>query len=301
MKRILMLLMTTFILLGNAIADPGSSLPSVDELMHKSGLWLQVAQIEPLVQIGVMQELAKTGEREESDIGPLRQAITTAYGAERLRDEVRNQLALSLAQGDVDDVLAWLSSDLGQRLTALEEKSGEVNEYLQRQEDASIFLRSLSSKRIEIIRRFTKAIRAGEASASIVINTTVGMTYGMSVVNSRSNIRGISEIKRKLESQKAQLIRMFERQSISQFAVIYQSVSDRDLNKYISFAKSPAGRRYHAASIQALDIALTRAATEIGRELGVPTRSASNNGWNPPLNSTLQGTEVGYAPFLPLS
>lgn len=285
MKRILVLLLTTVLSFGNALADQKASTPSVEELMHKSGLWLQLAQIEPMVQLSIMQELTKAGAREESETWPLRQAIASAYAANRIRAEVKKQLAASLSQGDVNNALTWLSTDLGRRLTSLEEKSGEVTEYLQRQENASLFLKSLSPKRVELIRRFTKAIRAGEASASIVINTTVGMTHGVSLVSAHSGTFDVSEIKRKLDSQKAQLIDMYERQSITQFAVIYQSVSDRDLKKYISFAESPAGRRYHAATIQALDIALTQAATEIGRELGMPAKSASGSGWKRPLRA----------------
>jgi len=278
MKRVLTVLAAILIGWGNACAGEKAPLPRVEELMHKSGLWRQIEQIEPLLQANLVQEMGKAGKEEESELWPLRMAMAKAYAADSLRDEVKNQLSLSLGQRDVESVLAWLSTDLGQRLTALEEKSGEVSEYSQRQENAEDVMRSLPPQRIQLIKRFTKAIRIGEASASMAINTTVGITHGASLVSPHMKASEVKEIKRMLGEHKAKLTQMYEEQSVMQFAAIYQSVSDQDLKKYIAFAESPAGRRYHAATIKAMDIALTKAATEMGKQIGTPAKSTGIGG-----------------------
>lgn len=278
MKRIVIVLAAMLIGWGSAVAGEKAPAPRVEELMHKSGLWRQIEQIEPLLQANLVQELGDLDNEEESEMWPLRMAFSRAYAADRLRAEVQNQLVLSLAERDVDSVLAWLSTDLGQRLTALEEKSGEVSEYLQRQENAELVMQSVPAQRLQLIKRFTKAIRIGEASAAMAINTTVGITHGASMVSPHMKASEVSELKRMLGEHKAKLVQLYEEQSITQFAVIYQSISDRDLKKYIGFAESPAGRRYHAATIRAMDAALTKAATEMGREIGSPAKSTSIGG-----------------------
>jgi hypothetical protein len=275
MKRIVIALAAMLIGWGSACAGEKAPSPRVEELMHKSGLWRQIEQIEPLLQANLAQEMGDRDKEEESEIWPLRMAFGKAYAADRLRAEVQKQLSQSLAERDVNSVLAWLSTDLGQRLTALEEKSGEVSEYLQRQENTELVMQSVPPQRLQLIKRFTKAIRIGEASAAMAINTTVGITHGASMVSPHMKASEVSEIKRMLGEHKAKLVQLYEEQSITQFAVIYQAVSDQDFKKYIAFAESPAGRRYHAATIQAMDAALTKAATEMGREIGSPAKSTS--------------------------
>ena len=70
-----------------------------------------------------------------------------------------------------------------------------------------------------------------------------------------------------LHATRAKLVAMVEEQSLGSNAVAYGTLSDAELLRYIEFAESPAGRRYHAATSLALDRALTDAAVEAGRLL----------------------------------
>ena len=45
---------------------------------------------------------------------------------------------------------------------------------------------------------------------------------------------------------------------------IYRSLSDADLQRYIAYAASPVGKRYHTASKAALDDAIVRASHNAG-------------------------------------
>jgi hypothetical protein len=40
------------------------------------------------------------------------------------------------------------------------------------------------------------------------------------------------------------------------------------MEKYVAFAESPAGKRYHDATTRALDKVMAQAAVELGREFG---------------------------------
>ena len=122
-NRILMLAVVAVLLpvIGCSAPDVRPSSAIFDELMHKSGLWIQLAQVEPMMQAGVSQAHAKSGQLSEQDLERLRKAIATTYAPDDLRMAARNQLPVTLAQQDAATVLRWLSSDLGRRITALEE------------------------------------------------------------------------------------------------------------------------------------------------------------------------------------
>ncbi|WP_081583611.1 DUF2059 domain-containing protein [Noviherbaspirillum massiliense] len=272
MKKAAIFLMSFLVSLGSAMAQPGASLSSVEDLMHQSGIWVQVAQYEPMVQLGLTQAQNQDKQADKNDnLWAVRQAVATYYAADRLREEVKNQLAASLSQKDINSVLKWLSTDLGKRLTALEEQAGE---HQPDPEQAAQAVQALSPKRRKLIDQFVKATRVGESSASVVINTTLGMTHGMSLVMSPEKKSDLQELKKTLLAQKPKMVKMFSEYSVTTFALIYESVSDRDFQKYLSFAESAAGRKYHEAVIQAIDAAMTKAATDMGREIGKGIKAA---------------------------
>jgi hypothetical protein len=63
--------------IGCSAPDVRPSSVIFDELMHKSGLWVQLAQVEPMMQAGVSQAHAKSGRLPEQDLERLRKTIAT--------------------------------------------------------------------------------------------------------------------------------------------------------------------------------------------------------------------------------
>src|SRR5437762_9544789 len=53
----------------------------VDEYLHKSGLWAQLAQIEPGVQLDITQSDGQFRQLNDVQLGRLREAASSAYGA----------------------------------------------------------------------------------------------------------------------------------------------------------------------------------------------------------------------------
>src|SRR5512138_3308294 len=92
-----------------------------DEFMRKSGLWQQLAEIEPGVQQGISQNDAELRELNEEQIDRLRDAARAAYGVDRLRKAMRTELVRSLPAAETEQALRFLATDLGKRATALEE------------------------------------------------------------------------------------------------------------------------------------------------------------------------------------
>src|SRR5207244_13368733 len=56
----------------------------VDDFLHKSGLWAQLAQIEPGVQLGITQSDGQFRQLNDEQLGRLRDAASGAYEADRL-------------------------------------------------------------------------------------------------------------------------------------------------------------------------------------------------------------------------
>jgi len=252
--------------IGAASAQPAAD-RMLDELMQKSGLWKQLAQIEPQMMFGAEQTQSGKTKLPEADFARLKASISRSYAADRLRADMRKQLALELLPADQSAALQWLTSNLGTRITALEEQSGELAEIRQREKEAGKLAAGLAPARRNRIEALVRAMRVAESGASIIINTTLGVANGFAVAAPAGASSGLAALRAKLEAQRRRLVESLEVRMVTECAFIYRSLSDEEIAQYIAFADSPSGRNYHAATVGALDKVMTDASLNVGFEL----------------------------------
>ncbi|MEO5694722.1 MAG: hypothetical protein ABIQ72_16440 [Usitatibacter sp.] len=245
----------------------------IEELMHKSGLWTQLGQSQEQIRGGAQQAQAqaKAGKGgkvfNDDDFAKLVAAMNAAYAPDKLRSAMARELEAQLSAADEMVVLEWLSSDLGQRLTKIEEESGEPAKAAAAERESSTHLAAVPEMRIARFARMITAIQLGEATASMVINMTTAIGFGMAMANATEDPAELAQtIRNRLEPQREQMVETFNKRAIQSFAYVYRDVSDDDMEKYVVFSESPAGRRYHAASVRAMDNVLARAGIQMGRE-----------------------------------
>lgn len=267
MRHRLIQVFALLVFVSVGVLAAGPSAERTDELMHKSGLWNQLAEMAPLFAKGVDDASSRMGGANTPAVEALRQAFATAYAADRLRPVVARQLALSLSAEDVDASLEWLSGDLGQRITALEEKASTPEALRERMETGAERAKALSPERLAQYTRLAEAIHAGEVGATIMINTASGLARGFNAALPGHGGADADQVRALMETRRPQLVALMAEQQIMFFAMSYATVSDDELERYIAFAESPVGRRYQAATVVAVDKAMTDAAVETGHLL----------------------------------
>jgi hypothetical protein len=265
--RIVGLVAVLLSIVGCSTPDVRPSDAVFDELMRKSGLWIQLAQIEPMMQAGVSQAQARTTALTEEDLAHLQEAIASAYAAHALRTTVRDQLVATLPAQDAAAVLHWLSSDLGQQITALEAAASSPDAAIKRSDAGTRLLASLPPSRREKLERLAKATFSADAAAAIIVDTMIGVSRGLAFGRTGVPAESVEDLKSKFQSQKDQFVKVLEPRIVADFASIYQPLSDQELDQYVAFCESPAGHEFALASLDALDKALTEAATRLGQRL----------------------------------
>jgi hypothetical protein len=206
----------------------------------------------------------------DEDYKKLVAAIDFAFAPDRLRAAVSNRMAALLSMEDEKEVLQWLSSGLGEQFTRLEEKSGEVAEVLERQEESAKLAASVPKQRREKPERLADAIQAGEGGASMMINMTSAIVYGVALATPLADAKtSVETVRSRMEAQRSRMADMVRQSAIEGFALVYQTMSDDELEQYVTFAESPAGRRYHDATQKALEHVVVEASFEMGQRLSL--------------------------------
>ena len=255
---------------GFAAAQTPVNVNRLDDLIVKSGMWKQIGQLEPMVQAGVDQAQVQANENKLKDIElkALKKAIATAYAPARMRADARNFLESELAEADQKQVLTWLDSDTGKKINLLEEQSGEVTDRKKRDQESSAYAATLPKNRSDRIQRFMQVVRASEAMASLIINNNLAIANGLAMTAPVQELISLEALSKQLESQRPQLIASMDKRLLAEYAYIYRTVTDAEIDAYIAFAETPSGRKYHAAFIAAIERAMTEASLVVGFEMG---------------------------------
>ena len=246
----------------------------IDELMRKSGLHDHMAQVLAHTRAGAEQARAEAkargnkGDLTDAQYARLILGMNVAFAPEKLRTVVRAEMLRDLSAADEEEVLRWLSSELGVRITRLEEERDDAERYQKMEAAIPEFMKTVPRERLALCERLAESIGSGESSARLMINITVAIAYGIALSVPGGDVEAIKEIRAKLESQRPQMEAAMQQHAIGIFAYTYQPLSDAELGSYVDFAESPVGRRYHRATIKAVDKAMLQGSIELGRQFG---------------------------------
>lgn len=236
---------------------------SVVELYDKSGMANLINQVAALY----LSSLAQHQEKLPSDLfKALQRAGRNAFAGAKMQKKVLQVMKNGLDPELAQEVMGWLLSPLGQKITTLE----SIQFSPQTLQDMQALGNRLQSSpppqnRLKLIRRLDAAVGASEKNAEVALMILVQTATAIEEVMSREKRTGVEAMRRELDLQRPQLAENARRSTEISFLYIYQTLTDEQLHRYVSFSESKTGRAYHKMAFEALMAALSDAAEENGK------------------------------------
>jgi hypothetical protein len=248
-----------------------------EDLMHKSGLWEQLGSIDQQLEFALASDAKKDGKGlSPAERDRLGRAFKSAYAPAHLRLTAMTAFAKEINPGQVESITAWYDSPEGVLITKVEE-SGSASQRRPgdvMKEGAEIFSHA-SADRQSLLKRLMEVTHATETTAAIVINTAIGVQQGLAAAQPSRAGPSIADVRAALEKQRPQLMQALANVALTSFSVMYSSVSDESLEKYIAFLASPAGADFTMLGLRALEAAFVEAARDLGREISAAKDNAN--------------------------
>ena len=226
----------------------------IDKLMQLSGINHQLEAIPSSLDAGLNQASGGEGMQEVSAI------MHEHFAPEKLKKSTRKSLDKNLSGGDVKKVLEWLESPLGRKITNMEvaASSGDPKKM-----QAAMPELMNDEKRVALVKKLDDAVLATESSVSMSMGMQKAMLAG---VISKSP-QGMDQLDQMVESMRPQIEAQYDKYIIPSMVYTYRSLSHKELERYIDFAKTGAGQRYHKAVFSAMSEAVNKASEAVGRSL----------------------------------
>lgn len=267
MRGLALILSASVPLAGVAGEKVRADTERVRRLMERSGLWSQIAQIEPQSLAGLAQMQRGAKERlGATEALALEAAIREAFAPDRLRARMTEELASALDVATIDAALAWLETDLGRRITAFEEQATSVPGGDHAEHLGPKLLAASGEPRRALFQRLAKATRAGEVTYAVGSTVADGMFRGLALAAPQLGLDpGL--VARQMAADRDAMIAEGEAEAQSGFAYAYRDLSDEELTRYVEFCETAAGRRYSDATARTLEKVLAEAARGMGERL----------------------------------
>jgi hypothetical protein len=248
-----------------ALAGQPAKEELVQQLMKLSGLDAQVRQI----PLQVMASFGEQKSRLPAEAYELTaQALGTAFDAERMLKTVSKQVETNLDTATMQAALTWLKSGLGRKITGLEEAASTPQAYQQIQTYAKeLENRPPPQPRLLLVRRLDVATNATETVVSIAETVTMSVAMALDGIQPKELQTGVERLKKQMELQRPQLRQGLQQEMTAAMLYTYQTCSDAELEQYIGFYESHAGKAYQQGLNVVLKGALLETSVSAGKNL----------------------------------
>ncbi len=236
---------------------------SVVELYEKSGMEVLVNQIAGLYLSALAQHQAKLP---PELFKALQRAGRKAFEGRKIRKKVLEVMKSSFDPDLTHEVLAWLLSPFGQKITALE----NIQFSPKKLQDVQAFGKEFQDNpppqaRLKLIRRLDTATAASEKNAQVALMILVQTATAMEGAMWREKRLDVEQIRRQVDLRRPHLKESAKKSTEISLVYIYQTLTDKELERYVSFSESEVGTTYHRIAFEALMAALSDAAEENGK------------------------------------
>lgn len=254
------ILFTIFLFMLPIIVHAKNQNELIQSLYLKSGMNKQIKQLPLLILASIEQALEKDdriNQLPRHTKSAISGSVQEAFAPEHLKKIIIKEVKESMTVKDLDKVLKWLDSPLGKKCTRLEEAASTAETLSEIQKFAARLQQAPPpTNRLDILRRLDAAVKATETNVEITMNAQLAVAFAIVKSLPLEQQGPLEDITAQLEKNRPQVEAVMRSQTLLFALYTYQGLTNSELEKYIQFATSPAGAKYHAATISGFKKAL---------------------------------------------
>jgi hypothetical protein len=256
-------------------AHAGVTTISAANLAHalyiRSGMEEQIRNLPLAIQIGFDQ--ARNQDDRLQQIPQdyyvnIKELLAESFATGNLNTMVLRQLEAHMSHDEIQSILTWLNSPFGKRCTQLFRASltpkapAELQEFI-----ANMQKSPPQSTRLKLIREVASATKTTEIAIEIAFNTQLVVTTIITAALPSTQQRPLSEILDEGYKNRPLLEPRVDLQMTPLLLYMYRSLSDAELEQYITFAQSSNGAQYYRSMLNGIQLALMDSSIRFGSSM----------------------------------
>jgi hypothetical protein len=247
--------------------DPaGAQLDRVLQLVQAN------AQLDALAPLFEAQAAAFRGQLPPEAAARLDAAAKRAAAPAIVRPPFKALYQRNLDAGALAGIEAFYDSPLGHRVADAEARASTPEGMAQ----LSSYLATLRSvppgeRRTELAQRFARASQSSEISMRVQLGAMRAVASAARLLGPPESRVSQEQLDAQIAAARAELEKKVPGQTVSTLLYVHQSLTTRELERYVEFVEAPAGAWLYGQFVPALDAALDAASRELGAGVRAPS------------------------------
>lgn len=272
------------LILGLVLSGPAGAAQSksamVTAMMEKSGIDVLIESFPQQFRNGLEQGLAQAGQGTEIPDKAeqiIREASTEAFPPERVHRKIQARIEERLSRDRLAAITAFLDSELGRKMTALENDVAATKNpqaILQKGSELRGRYQEENPERLRQMEEFLKATGAAEQITDFVLSLQTAVATGISRGVNPEKAPSAEAIRKRVEARRFQVRGMMGRVQTAQFLYTYRDATNGEIDEYLAFIKTPAGQAYSREMMEIFQEVLMEEIGLLGENLGRRLREA---------------------------
>lgn len=205
----------------------------------------------------------------------VRRALVQAFDANQIERRVTAKVSKDLSKETAGKIVAWLQTDLGRKISALEERGWvssvkqieQVVAQLEKIDLDKLERNSPQAARLKLVRRLDYSTNATETLVDLSEASAFGVATVLDASRPVDQRLGIDRLRVQIDQARPKLRSQSQRITVATFLLTYQTLTDAEMERYAEFLESDSGREYLATAHDALKDALYEASETMNRNL----------------------------------
>ncbi len=201
-----------------------------------------------------------------------------SFSAESLQSLIREEMSAGLSEDNLDDILLWRKTDLGDLINDAENQHKDPN-YSEKLRHYSVSdeLYSVSDERRLMIVNLYSDMQAIEQSVQMIINANYAMALATAIAEGEDvpQEETMREVYDNIAAARDRIEIGVRGRMIVTGLFSYREISNEDLERYVDFNRTDAGSQYNKVIFKVVDKWLFDSTKEFGYQFGKALRALS--------------------------
>jgi len=237
----------------------------VSIVMQKAGVDEQLAQFPQTVLADLDRSSQRYSAQNFEMADRMQRAVGKAYAPALLRERVKQYLKKNLSEKDLSDVLGWLNSPLGERITRLEVASSSPEAFGDKQRKVGILAKDV--ERVARTRRFIRAVNATDVLINMSLNSEIAAAIGLAGLKTPADSFSEEQVRTEFTKKIEPLRPRLEQEILQSYLYTYAALTAEEFDRYIAFVESTSGKKYNAVLFQGISTAIVEASHDLGQRM----------------------------------
>ena len=245
-------------------APPRSRPSTADDLLELSGIKPQLATA--VLKLGG-EFKPRRSQLTGDDAAAFDQILARNFAADRLYSSLRTEFRRRADARKMADVLAWLDSPLGRKITELEVTAGLEPDAGRRAAAFAAAHGTPGAARVTLLERIDWVAGVTDGALESILTVARAMSMALNAALPADQRQTAEQIERRIQELRARSRARLAQATLAFMVYQYRALTDQELEQYAEFLASDAGRWYSATMSKALIRTVALAAHRTAREL----------------------------------